>query len=113
MSQDIAPDLVTSVVKTKSLRPGGHFRGGYRHPAGDFTSWPSGIFTRADLERFRADPDLVVVEEASAVAETTPPPEASPKAEEDSPEVTPKDTTVKAETPKGDASKAKSGKKGK
>lgn len=56
----MATKIVDREVRTKSLRPGGHYRAGRRHPDKEYAVWPPGIIAEDELARMRADPDLVV-----------------------------------------------------
>lgn len=69
----MAIKIVDRKVRTKSLRPGGHYRAGRRHPDKEFAVWPAGVVSEDELARMREDPDLVV----ELGAEPAPAPEAA------------------------------------
>lgn len=53
------PEIISQEVRTRSMRPGGHYRAGRRHST-EFTAWPPKSVSRAELDQMLADPGLVV-----------------------------------------------------
>ena len=51
--------IVNAVIRTRSKRPGGHYRGGRQH-AEEVTEWVPGTLTLEQLEAMEADPWLEV-----------------------------------------------------